>query len=122
MKRANCLWKRCLAGLVEDRQGNVRAIAFKLAPLAFAALCLLSPDRAEGQAGALDMTFAPRIAAPTDNVGAAVLQPDGNLIVTGFFRMVGATLLGPDTTHTVRLNPDGTLDPSFHAAAVGSPT
>ncbi|PYI85165.1 MAG: hypothetical protein DME26_11600 [Verrucomicrobia bacterium] len=111
----NYRWKRLLPGLEHDGEDDGRAASSEVVAIALAISCLLSPFGAKAQAGALDVNFAPRIAAPTDSVDAAVLQPDGKLIVTGRFRIVGATLLSPEMTHMVRLNPDGTLDSSFNA-------
>src|SRR6266513_494859 len=121
MRNTNCFWNGRPLESDRDGQDTGRGIFSKAARLAFVASCLLSPLRAEALAGALDMNFAPRIASPADTVGAVVLQPDGKLLVSGLFGIVGTTLLGPDITHIVRLNVDGTLDPSFNAATAGTP-
>lgn len=61
--------------------------------------------------GSLDTTFHPGAGANL-NVTAIVLQPDGKILVAGLF----------DTFHTtpakriVRLQPDGSVDTSFHTA------
>src|SRR6266487_2701785 len=68
------------------------------------------------------MNFAPRIASPVAGLDAAVLQPDGKLLVFGLFGIVDATILKRDgVMSVVRLNPDGKLDTSFNAVAWGTP-
>ena len=58
--------------------------------------------------GSVDLTFTPNI----EGYGVAystVRQPDGKLIVAGTFRKVNST----SRYNLVRLNPDGSIDPSF---------
>ena len=62
--------------------------------------------------GVYDTTFA--IGAGVEGeVFAVVVQPDGGIIIGGDFKKVA----GVDAKNIARLNPDGTLDPTF---AVGS--
>ena len=50
---------------------------------------------------------------PNDVVFATITQPDGQIIVGGYFGMIG----GQRRDHLARLKPDGTLDPYFNPAA-----
>ena len=58
--------------------------------------------------GSLDPSFAP-VLDPNANVRNLVLQPDGKVIVRGGFSKIN----GISTSSIVRLNKDGSLDPSF---------
>src|SRR2546430_6132888 len=54
------------------------------------------------------------------NVKALAVQPDGKIIVGGTFSTLGGGGTGTTTRkHIGRLNPDGTLDPSFDPGANG---
>ncbi len=69
----------------------------------------LNPD------GALDTGFDP---GADDSVSALVLQPDGSILVGGLFTRLGGGGSGNSTrNHLGRLNPNGTLDPSFDPGA-----
>lgn len=57
---------------------------------------------------AIDQTFVP--AQPSSNVYATDVQPDGKIIITGFFNRVGNT----SRNRIARLNQDGTLDATFN--------
>ena len=64
--------------------------------------------------GSLDANFNPPLVAAPNNPGAAVyvvaLQPDGQILIGGlFFAVTGTNLL----VNVARLNPDGSLDPTF---------
>src|SRR5713226_596035 len=64
--------------------------------------------------GSLDADFNPPLVAAANNPGAAVyvvaLQPDGQILIGGlFFAVSGTNLL----VNIARLNPDGSIDPSF---------
>jgi hypothetical protein len=64
--------------------------------------------------GSLDANFNPPLVAAGTNSGAAVyavaLQPDGQILIGGlFFAVSGTNLL----VNLARLNPDGSIDPSF---------
>jgi uncharacterized delta-60 repeat protein len=61
--------------------------------------------------GSLDSMFAPVLAMSVDveEVYAIVVQPDGKLVVGGYFDHVN----GSPRANLARLNPDGSLDPSF---------
>ncbi len=64
--------------------------------------------------GSLDANFNPPLVAAANNPGAAVyvvaLQPDGQILIGGlFFAVSGTNLL----VNIARLNPDGSIDPSF---------
>lgn len=64
----------------------------------------LNPD------GSLDSGFAVGTAAGTPNmIGSVIEQPDGKLVVGGVFH----TFNGQVRNGIVRLNPDGSIDPSF---------
>ena len=66
-------------------------------------------------AGSVDTTFHPVITGTTEGINAAVLQPDGKIIVNGFFvNTVGTFIVDGTPCHgPVRLNADGSLDTSF---------
>lgn len=68
-------------------------------------LARLNPD------GTVDETFDPG-AGPDDEVRTISLQPDGHILVGGRFTAYGDT----PRPGLVRLQPDGTLDPSFQPA------
>jgi uncharacterized delta-60 repeat protein len=73
--------------------------------------------------GSLDTTFGAggkvRVDIRTyDSVGAMVLQPDGKILAVGSshsttISALDAGVFGPEDPSAVRLNPDGSLDPSF---------
>ncbi len=72
--------------------------------------------------GSLDTTFgaAGKVRVDirsSDWVRAMVLQPDGKILMVGSsastISVLDAGVLGPDNLSAVRLNPDGSLDPSF---------
>jgi uncharacterized delta-60 repeat protein len=63
----------------------------------------LQPD------GSLDQTFMAPTNATGDLYWSMLLQTDGKIIVEGYFRSLG----GQSCTNLGRLNPDGTLDPTF---------
>lgn len=64
--------------------------------------------------GALDAVFAANVGLLIDaQADRAVIEPDGQIVVSGDFNSFGAT----DTRALMRLNGDGTLDASFSAAA-----
>ena len=62
--------------------------------------------------GSLDASFDPGI-GPDGDIFAAVLQPDGRIIVAGRFTM----FTGFTRNRIARLNADGTVDPSFGFSA-----
>ncbi|MBV9927272.1 MAG: hypothetical protein JOZ96_19800 [Acidobacteria bacterium] len=68
--------------------------------------------------GSYDSTFNPGNAIDTYNVQAIALQPDGKVLVGGGFytNMVPAS---NTATAVARLNPDGTVDPTFTAPTYG---
>src|SRR6478672_10793925 len=59
-------------------------------------------------AGSLDLSFHPAINSGAD-IYAVTLQTNGQILVGGSF----TTVEGLDRVNVARLNPDGTLDPSF---------
>ncbi len=63
-------------------------------------------------------TFGPGTNAGAPSVRVLVAQPDGRILVGGFF----LTLTGPPRANLVRLNADGTLDASFVPAAEATVT
>jgi uncharacterized delta-60 repeat protein len=75
----------------------------------------LPPEGLAAVPGSLDANFNPPLVAAGTNSGAAVyvvaLQPDGQILIGGLFFAVS------DTTNLLanmaRLNPDGSIDPSF---------
>jgi uncharacterized delta-60 repeat protein len=75
----------------------------------FPALRRLNPD------GTADTNFNASLSAG-GTLYCAVLQPDGKILVGGGF----TSLAGQSRTNIGRLNPDGTLDTNFVAAATGS--
>jgi uncharacterized delta-60 repeat protein len=65
--------------------------------------------------GSLDSTFNPQIAGSNNLVNSVVLQPDGKILVGGFFSMMVAT----NSVCIRRFNADGTLDGSFAPSVTG---
>ncbi len=59
--------------------------------------------------GSLDTGFNPGTGAD-NNVWTSTLQPDGKILISGDF----ATFNGVDQAHLVRLNTDGSVDPTFN--------
>lgn len=68
-----------------------------------------------GADGTLDPNFAAGLGA-SSTVYASAVQPDGKIIIGGNFSTYNGTPAG----RIVRLNPDGTLDPSFILGAGGN--
>jgi uncharacterized delta-60 repeat protein len=67
------------------------------------------------QSGPVDPTFAPNFTF-AGRVSQVVVQPDGKLLVVGFFREANGVTVSMGVfpqPRLVRLNPDGSLDPSF---------
>lgn len=67
--------------------------------------------------GTLDATFIPdpQLSAPYDpgvsaSINAVAIQPDGKILIGGFFTVIG----GQARTNIARLNRDGTLDSTFN--------
>lgn len=61
--------------------------------------------------GVLDPTFALRSGAPNEELRGLALQPDGKILLAGYFTAIGAQPQG----HIARLDASGALDPTFHA-------
>ncbi len=70
-------------------------------------ICRLNAD-----GSAVDPVFNPGI-GPNARVHALALQPDGKILIAGEFTAVA----GVGRHHLARLNADGSLDPTFNAAA-----
>ena len=78
-------------------------------------LCTLCTLFANAQAGSLDTSFNPTDVGfgkgdgANGDILASVIQPDGKMIIAGFF----ATYNGTSVNRICRLNADGNLDPTF---------
>src|SRR5918912_1843398 len=72
-----------------------------------ASILLSSGVAVNAAGGDLDPTFNPDI--DTGGVNAIIVQPDGKILIGGFFHAVGNL----PRNGIARLNPDGTLDPTF---------
>jgi trimeric autotransporter adhesin len=66
--------------------------------------------------GTLDATFNPGTRGSTPYVYAFALQPDGKIVVGGFFTELG----GQPRNRIARLCADGALDPNFDPGATGA--
>jgi uncharacterized delta-60 repeat protein len=64
------------------------------------------------QSGPVDTSYAPSFKS-FGSISNIIVQPDGKLLVNGFFRSVN----GASRQGIVRLNADGTTDPTFQAPA-----
>ena len=65
--------------------------------------------------GTLDATFNP---GANNTVWTLAIQPDGKIVVGGFFTMLGGGATGTTTRHRIgRLNANGTLDTTFNPGA-----
>ncbi len=64
--------------------------------------------------GTVDAAFDP---GANNNVNMAQLQPDGKILVTGLFTMLGGGTGTTPRSHIGRLNPDGTIDAAFDPGA-----
>ena len=71
----------------------------------------LNPD------GSLDTSFNPGGSGPNKNVFGLAVQPDSKILIGGSF----VSYNGVARNHLARLNPDGSLDPSF-APSITGPT
>jgi uncharacterized delta-60 repeat protein len=80
------------------------------------ALATVLPVPALAAAGALDMSFMPKIplSGPDFFVSAQALQTDGKVLLGGLFSNVN----GISRPYIARLNTDGSLDTSFNATGV----
>lgn len=72
-------------------------------------VCRLNPD------GTLDEVYASGLSGATGTVAAVLIQPDGKIVIAGYFLKVNDT----NKTRIARLNLDGSLDGNFRAAADG---
>src|SRR5438093_281945 len=72
-----------------------------------AGLAVLFSSRAEAQSGGVDAAFKPGF---DGDVYSIRIQPNGKLLVSGFFSKVG----NASRSGVARLNSDGTLDTSFN--------
>jgi len=66
--------------------------------------------------GAPDPTFR-QWGGPNYAVRAIALQPDGKILIGGCFTNVGDGVTNTARHHIARLNPDGSVDPSFNPGA-----
>lgn len=79
-------------------------------------LCILFVNSLFSQSGSLDLTFNTNDVGynvgkgPDDRITKTVVQPDGKIIIIGFF----TTVDGVAVNHIARLNPDCSLDTSFN--------
>jgi uncharacterized delta-60 repeat protein len=80
------------------------------------AVVSLTVNPAPTNAGAVDVDFGAAI--PNDTVLSAVRQPDGKLLIAGYFTRVGTN----DRTCVARLNTDGSLDTTFDAGVITNST
>ena len=60
--------------------------------------------------GSVDPTFNPAVKDGINNVESIVVQPDGKVLIGGFFDDISGAQM---TAHFARLNSDGSLDTSF---------
>jgi uncharacterized delta-60 repeat protein len=104
---AGCVWRAAVMGIV--------GTAVSLIP-ANTALALGNAPPNPAGTGGVDLTFNPIVqptfTSPLTPVEAIAVQPDGMLLVGGSFSNVS----GVTCSNLVRLNPDGTVDPSFNLA------
>ncbi len=63
--------------------------------------------------GSLDITFGPGVLNFSGSVSTITVQPDGRILVGGSFSTIG----GVARRSLARLNPDGTVDPTFVPAS-----
>ena len=66
--------------------------------------------------GSLDMSFNP---GANGRIVALALQPDGKILVAGFFTGLGGGIGTTPRSNIGRLNPDGSVDASFNPGANG---
>ena len=66
--------------------------------------------------GSLDVGFLNGLAGPSDVVVGLAVQPDGKILVGGYFTLVN----GVTRNQVARLNPDGSLDNSFQNGLSGA--
>jgi uncharacterized delta-60 repeat protein len=64
--------------------------------------------------GTIDASFNCSVCVSM-SVGSAVVQPDGKVLIGGFFNGIN----GFNRTNLIRVNADGTLDASFNAGSIG---
>jgi uncharacterized delta-60 repeat protein len=73
-------------------------------------LARLNPD------GSTDHSFLAGLEGPDNRVWAVAIQPDGGILIGGFFLHVN----GEERHRIARLHPDGSLDDSFQADLTGA--
>ncbi|MBL8000441.1 MAG: T9SS type A sorting domain-containing protein [Flavobacteriales bacterium] len=76
-------------------------------------LCLLFPALSQAQLPFIDYGFLAD--DPSVLVNSVAIQPDGKILVGGAFQNYGGT----DLDNLVRLNPDGSIDPTFNPGGTG---
>jgi uncharacterized delta-60 repeat protein len=68
--------------------------------------------------GTRDTTFNPGGAGADGNVNAVAVQPDGKIVIGGFFTSYNGDAAASD--YIMRLNPDGTRDTTFNPGGAGA--
>ena len=63
-----------------------------------------------GAAGDVDLSFDPGLGVNSGSVNGVAVQPDGKVLLSGFFTTAGGLL----RTNVARLNADGSGDPTFN--------
>ena len=70
--------------------------------------------------GTLDTTFNPGGAGADAQVNGVVLQPDGKILIVGYFTSYNGN--GAASNNIARLNANGTLDTTFNPGGAGTIT
>src|SRR5947209_3879434 len=89
---------------MNPRMKRIIVLAFSILAVS---ILLSSSVAVKAAGGDLDQTFNPGIG--TEGVKTIVVQPDGKILIGGFFPATNSV----PRNRIARLNPDGTLDPSF---------
>src|SRR6267378_2868668 len=93
-------------------------VSLALLMLLAVAVVLIYVARSSAAGGDIDPTFNAGGAGADSTVNAVAVQPDGKIVIGGGFTSYNGDAAASDSV--MRLNADGTRDPTFNAGGAGA--